>query len=149
MAESAHLDPVAECVARSQIQNTFHRYAVLANETPDIAKMAALFHEDGTFRLPNGFVVKPRDLLDVVRGNNPDFIRHHITSIDMKFVSSSEAKTQSYFFAITRKSSFDHWGQWQDIVRKTADGRWLIFDRSVVVEGGDPNGWYKTTYPDK
>lgn len=136
------------CVAKSEIEALFHRYAVLANEKPDIAKMTEVFHKDGTFRLPNGVAVKPRDLLQVVQGNNPAFVRHHITSIDITFDSPTEASSKSYFFAITHKSSFDHWGRWEDIIRKSVDGRWLIFDRSVIVEGGDPKGWYKTTYPD-
>ena len=139
---------VARCVAKSEIETLFHRYAVLATETPSIEEMGALFKPDGVFRLPNGVAVKPADLLQVVQGNNPDFIRHHITSIDISFVSDTEARSQAYFFAITHMSSLDHWGQWKDVVCKGSDGRWLIVDRSVVVEGGDPKGWYKTSYPD-
>ena len=138
---------VARCVAKSEIETLFHRYAVLATETPVIEKMAALFKTDGVFRLPNGVAVKPADLLQVVKGNNPDFIRHHITSIDIHFVGETEAHSRAYFFAITHKSNFDHWGQWKDVVTKGQDGRWLIADRTIVVDGGDPNGWYKTTYP--
>lgn len=148
MAQSDGFAPMERCVAKSEIEGLFHRYAVLANEKPDIDKMMTVFKEDGVFRLPNGVVVKPRDLLQVVQGNNPQFIRHHITSINIEFVSSNEARTQAYFFAITHMSRFDHWGQWQDLVTRDGSGRWLIADRSIVVEGGDPKGWYKTNYPD-
>ena len=138
---------VARCVAKSEIETLLHRYAVLATETPPIEKMAALFRPDGVFRLPNGVAVKPADLLQVVQGNNPNFIRHHITSIDVQFVSEREACCQAFFFAITHRSSFDHWGQWKDVVTKSSDDRWLIADRTIVVEGGDRKGWYKTNYP--
>lgn len=147
MAQFNTQDSIARSAARSEIESLFHRYAVLATDTPSIEQMAALFKSDGVFRLPNGATVAPAKLLDVVQGNNPDFIRHHITSIDIQFVSETEAHSQAYFFAITHKSSFDHWGQWKDVVTRGADGRWLIADRTIVVEGGDPKGWYKTTYP--
>jgi len=139
---------IERCLARSEIEALFHRYAVLATETPDIARMTTVFEEDGIFRLPNGVMVKPCDLLEVVRGNNPKFIRHHITSIDIQFVSATEAHTQAYFFATTHLSRNDHWGQWKDIVKRGPSAQWLIADRSVIVEGGDPNGWFRTTYPE-
>lgn len=137
---------VARLLAKSEIETLFHRYAILANETPSIEKMSALFKEDGVFRLPNGHAVKPSDLLTVVQGNNPTFIRHHITSIDIQFVSPTEAHSQAYYIAITHLSSHDHWGQWQDVVTRDENGKWLIADRTVIVENGDPKGWFKTTY---
>jgi hypothetical protein len=139
---------VARSVAKSEIETLFQRYAVLAKETASGEKMAPLFKPDGVFRLPNGVSVKPSNLLEVVQGNNPKFIRHHITSIDINFVSSEEAHTESYYIAITHLASIDHWGCWKDIVTREPGGQWLIADRTVVVDGGDPNGWYKTTYPD-
>ncbi|EXJ70443.1 uncharacterized protein A1O5_06511 [Cladophialophora psammophila CBS 110553] len=137
---------VERFVAKNEIEALFHRYAVLATEEPDIEKMATVFEEGGVFRLPNGVIVKPRNLLEVVRGNNPKFIRHHVTSIDIQFVSPTEAHTRSYFLVTTDVSSVDHWGQWRDVVRKGSNGQWLIADRSVVVEGGDQKGWFRTTY---
>ncbi len=67
--------------ARSEIEALFHRCAVLATETPDLDKMSTVFEEDGIFRLPDGVTVKPRNLLQVVRGNSPKFICHHVTSM--------------------------------------------------------------------
>jgi len=138
---------VARSVAKSEIETLFHRYAVLAKETASAESMSRLFTQNAAFRLPNGLAVKPAELLKVVQGNNPEFIRHHITSIDINFISSTEAHTESYFFATTHISSLDHWGRWEDIVTREADGTWLIADRTIVVEGGDPKGWYKATYP--
>ncbi|KIV78523.1 hypothetical protein PV11_10232 [Exophiala sideris] len=138
----------ARFIAKSEIETLFHRYAVLAKETASAEKMSQLFTQDAAFRLPNGVTVQPAELLQVVQGNNPKFIRHHITSIDINFVSPSRANAESYFFAVTHLSSFDHWGHWEDIVTREADGTWLISDRTIVVEGTDPKGWYKTVYPD-
>lgn len=139
---------VARSVAKSEIESLLHRYAILAKETASGEKMAPLFKPDGVFRLPNGVAVKPADLLEVVQGNNPKFIRHHITSIDIQFVSLDEAHTESYYIAITHLSNMDHWGFWKDIVTRESNGKWLIADKTVGVDGGDPKGWYKTTYPD-
>ncbi len=139
---------VARSVAKSEIETLLNRYAILAKETASGEKMAPLFKPDGVFRLPNGVAVKPADLLEVVQGNNPRFIRHHITSIDIQFVSPDEAHAESYYIAITHMSNMDHWGGWKDIVTRESDGRWVIADKTVIVDGGDPKGWYKTTYPD-
>ncbi|KIY00990.1 uncharacterized protein Z520_03656 [Fonsecaea multimorphosa CBS 102226] len=137
---------IARAVAKSEIEGLFHRYAVLATEAPSVEKMSTLFREDAVYRLPNGNAVAPAQLLQVLRGGSPAFIRHHITSIDIEFVSPSEARTQAFFFSITDMSSFDHWGLWKDIVIKGGDGKWLIADRTIVVQGQDPKGWYQKTY---
>ncbi|KAK5045145.1 hypothetical protein LTR84_009478 [Exophiala bonariae] len=147
MADFNSPGSIARSVAKSEIESLFHRYAVLAKETATPDKMAQVFHPDGVFRLPNGVAVKPADLLTVVQGNNPKFIRHHITSIDIEFVSPDEAHTEAFYLAVTNLSSPDHWGCWKDVVTKGQDGKWLIFDRTVVVDGGDPKGWFKATYP--
>ncbi|KAJ9603449.1 hypothetical protein H2200_012227 [Cladophialophora chaetospira] len=139
---------VARSVAKSEIETLFHRYAVLAKETASEEKIAPLFTPDGVFRLPNGVAVKPANMLKVVQGNNPKFIRHHITSIEIDFISPNEAHTEAYYIAITHLSSMDHWGCWKDVVTRGSEGTWLIADRTIVVDGGDPKGWYKTTYPD-
>lgn len=148
MADFNSPGSVARSVAKSEIESLFHRYAVLAKETAVGEKMSQVFHPDGLFRLPNGDAVKPADLLSVVRGNNPKFIRHHITSIDIEFVSPDEAHTEAFYLALTDLSPLDHWGCWRDVVTRGPDGKWLIADRTVVVDGGDPKGWFKATYPD-
>ncbi|KAJ9626693.1 hypothetical protein H2204_009963 [Knufia peltigerae] len=139
---------MGRCIARSEIESLLHRYAVLATDAPEIDKMIALFHKDGFFRLPDGKAVKPEKFFEVIRGNKPQYARHHITSIDIQFVSPTEAHTQAYFIAMTQMSSVDHWGEWKDIVIKQEDGAWLIADRTCVVDGGDPKGWFRSTYPE-
>lgn len=57
---------VARCIAKSEIESLLHRYAILAKDTAEEAKMALLFTADGVFRLPNGDAVHPKELLKVV-----------------------------------------------------------------------------------
>jgi hypothetical protein len=35
----------------------------------------------------------------------------------------------------------DHWGRWDDIVSRKSDGKWLCKQKTVVVDGLDPEGW--------
>lgn len=148
MADFNSPGSVERSVAKSEIESLFHKYAVLAKETATPERMLRVFKTDGVVALPDGQEVKASELLTVVRGNNPKFIRHHITSIDIEFVSRDEAHTEAYYLATTHLSSLDHWGCWKDVVTRGPDGRWLIAHRTIVVDGGDPKGWYKETYPD-
>lgn len=133
---------VQRAVAKSEIESLLHRYAILARENLPVDQMQPLFLKDGIFRLPNGTEVKPAELGKIVRGKPPEFIRHHITTIDVQFVSDNEAKTHALFFAVTELSSMDHWGCWKDIIKRQPDGQWAIVDRSVIVEGKDPHGLF-------
>lgn len=135
------------CVAKSEIESLLHQYAVAAREECDVVRITSVFHANGIFRLPNGVAIKPRDLLEVAQGKPPKFVRHHLTSIDIDFITATEAQTQTYFFAITDMSSLDHWGQYKDVVTKDHHGKWLIADRTICIEGSDPKGWYKFAYP--
>jgi hypothetical protein len=139
---------VARSVAKSEIESLLHRYAFLAKETATPELLLQVFHPDGAVNLPTGDVVKPIDLLNVVRDNNPKFIRHHITTINIEFVSSTEALAESYYIAVTDLASPDHWGGWRDVVTKGSDGRWLISGKTIIVDGADPKGWFKQTYQD-
>jgi hypothetical protein len=88
---------IARSVAKNEIETLLQRYAVLAKETASGEKMAPLFKPDSVFRLPNGVQVQPADLLEVVKGNNPKLIRHHITSVEITFVNAQEAYVESYY----------------------------------------------------
>ncbi|KAJ9645041.1 hypothetical protein H2204_001503 [Knufia peltigerae] len=133
-------------IALSEIQAVLHRYAVLARDNAAWDQMALLLTKDGLYRLPNGTVVKPSEMSTVVQGQEAKYIRHHITSIDVHFTSDNEARSIALYLAVTDKSAPDHWGQWEDVFRRTEDGAWLIADRSIVVDGCDPKGWFGTTY---
>lgn len=140
--------------ARSSITAVLHRYASLAREGVDWSEMAKLFAPDGLYRLPNGAVVDPSRMSEVVQGKEAKYIRHHITTIDMTFVSDDEVHSEAFYLAVTDQASPDHWGMWKDIFRRYDDDddascRWLIQDRTIVVEGAAPNGWCASVYGGK
>ena len=138
---------VERAIDTCEIHSVLHRYASMAREVAPFDQMALLFQPDAIFRLPNGTAVTPANMAQVVQGESAKYIRHHITTIDIDFkVVGEEARVTAFFFAVTDQSSFDHWGRWEDIFVRGEDGRWLIAERSIVVEGADPNGWYAMTY---
>ncbi|KEF60623.1 uncharacterized protein A1O9_02184 [Exophiala aquamarina CBS 119918] len=133
-------------IAQAEIRAICHRYAVMARDKVDFKDMEPLFRPDGLFRLPNGVAVKPSEISTVVQGEEAKYIRHHITSIDIHFTSDTEARTKSQFFAATNVTFTDHWGCWEDIFTRDENGAWLIYDRSIVIDGYDPKGWYGEKY---
>ena len=139
---------IAGLVAKSEISTLLHRYALLAKNSAPFGEMVKLFKVDDASRLQNDMAVRPAEMVEVVKGNEPKFIRHHITSIDIRFVSDTEAHAGSYYFVVTHVSSLNHWGSWQNVVgRDDNDGEWLIAGRKVSVGGGDLRGWFKFMYP--
>ena len=140
------MDATERATASSEIQAILHKYAYMARENAKFDEMASLWTPDGIFRLPNGVAVKATEISKVVKGQEPTFIRHHLTTTTIDFVTPHEAKTVAYYFACTHKSSMDHWGYWQDVFEKGSDGAWLIKDRSVMVDGSDPKGWFAEMY---
>lgn len=137
---------IERAIACNEILSVMNNYASLARENAPFDKMALNFTSDAVFRLPNGMSVHPSEMIKVVQGEEPKYIRHHLTSTNIHFVSQTEARTEAGFFAGTHLSSVDHWGCWRDIFRRGDDGRWLIQDRTIVVEGCDPKGWYAEKY---
>lgn len=83
---------------------------------------------------------------ELVQGKEAKYYRHHLTSVDIEFVSEGEAKVVSQLFVITHMSTHDHWGEWQDRIVRQEDGRWLIVEKTLIVDGYDPKGWYAETY---
>ena len=137
-------DPAERAVARSQITEILHRYANMAVEQADFAGMAVLFTADGQFVLPNGTAVAATEIEKVVNGNEPSFIRHHITTIQIDFTSETTATADSFFIAYTDLAQPDHWGRWRDSFRREDDGRWLLTSKHPELEGFSPTGWVAT-----
>jgi ketosteroid isomerase-like protein len=135
---------VDRVVARSQIIEVLHEYANMAVEQADFAGMSRLFHDDGRFVLTTGTAVPSNEIHRVVGGNEPTFIRHHITTIKIGFTSDTTAQTDSYFIAFTDLATPDHWGRWRDGFRRGADGRWLLIRKEPVIEGFAPDSWVAT-----
>ena len=130
-----------EATARTLILALLYRYASLARENGDYTQVEKLFQPGGTVRFPDGRELPPSKLGEITRDNGPKYLRHHLTTIDIQFVSSDEAHCQSYVIAATDKKFPDHWGQWNDVVRKQDAGRWLFKEKAVLVGGMDPDGW--------
>lgn len=139
-------DTTERFVAEGQIRWVLHRYATLAREEAPFDNMIPLYTSDAVFTLPNGVGVRPTEISKVVQGSDPAFIRHHLTTYDIDFVSDSEAKVVSLFFACTHAASLDHWGKWDDTCTRSTSGEWLNSDRKVIVEGSEPTGWFAATY---
>ncbi|MEU4455415.1 nuclear transport factor 2 family protein [Nocardioides sp. NPDC023903] len=130
---------------RALIAAVMHRYCNMAREKADFDGMAVLYTGDATIRFPDGVEVGPRDMAGVVKGQEPKFIRHNATTIDITF-DGDEADVLTMYIAITDEAAPDHWGCWRDRFVKQSDGRWLISDRSIIVEGADPGGWLASQY---
>ena len=136
-----------EATARTLILALLYRYASLARENGDYTQISKLFQLGGTVRFPDGRELPPSQLGEITRDNGPKYLRHHLTTIDIQFVSPEEAHCQSYVIAATDKKVPDHWGQWNDVVRKQEDGRWLFKEKAVLVGGMDPEGWLASISP--
>lgn len=134
MTSLAH-PSVERYLAQGAIRDVLHRYAALAKEDADFEAMVPLWVEGGTFTLPDGTAVGADQISVIVATGQPAFIRHHITTIDYDFTSDETAETETYFIAYTDIARPDHWGRWVDTFRKQGDGRWLLENKSVVIEG--------------
>jgi hypothetical protein len=131
---------------RAMIQAVVNRYAHTARDKMDFADMIPLFSANSTIVLPGGTKIPPNQLREVLRGEEAKFIRHHVTTIDIRFVGPNEAEVESFFFAVTNEASLDHWGSWRDKFVRQGDGSWLISVREINPEGGDPKGWFMRMY---
>ncbi|MGU3293192.1 YybH family protein [Williamsia sp. M5A3_1d] len=144
--DTSHL--IGRPTDRSLITAVLHRYAHVAREEADFDRIATLFTEDGTFALQDGTTWGRDEIGNVVRGDEAAYIRHHVTTIDIEFDAENPdiARTKTTFFAITDEAAPDHWGHWDDVVRRQPDGTWLIAERTVIAEGADPDGWLMRVY---
>ncbi|WP_139278478.1 nuclear transport factor 2 family protein [Rhodococcoides fascians] len=131
---------------RCLITAVMHRYCNLARENADFAGMSVLYTENARIRLPDGTVVGPTQMGEVVKGDEAKYIRHHATTLDIEFANATEAVVTTMFLAITNEAVPDHWGRWDDKFVKQDDGRWLIDERALMVEGANPDGWLARVY---
>jgi hypothetical protein len=177
-------DRLTRAIDTSEIHAIIHRYAILARENaPFDTAMQGLFVAPGTdtgaggvFHLPDGRAVAAAEIGAVVRGNPPSYIRHHVTSIDVRFDDHDEdgtknkegadkeggkahpggsgsgsghwrrATSTAQFFANTHRTAMDHWGAWEDVWRWDGESGWRIAERVVRVEGWAEGGWYAEAY---
>lgn len=144
MTDTSHL--ISRADDRAMITAVLHRYAHLAREEADFALLGTLFTPTGTFALQDGTTWSRDEIGNVVRGDEAAYIRHHATTIDIQFVDTETARALTSFFTITDEAAPDHWGHWDDTLRKQPDGSWLIDTRVVIAEGADPEGWLMRVY---
>ncbi|WP_329410625.1 nuclear transport factor 2 family protein [Nocardia vinacea] len=137
---------IARSDDRALITAVLHRYAALAREDADWSAIAELFTVDAQFRLQDGTTFARDEISGVVRGEEAAIIRHHVTTVDITFLSDDEAHTETFYVAITDEAGPDHWGTWHDVFRRQADGTWSIAERLVTADGADPDGWLMRIY---
>ncbi len=133
-------------VAVAQIHAVVHRYAYLARNNLDWEKFSKTFRSDAQFDLANGKTLSTTEWQHILEGDQAEYIRHHITTVDLDFESESKAVAMVQFFALTNWSSCDHWGEWQMVVTQESDGKWLISNMRIVLDGVDPKGWAAAKY---
>jgi len=143
--KSTGMSLTEEATARSLILGLIYRYASVARENHDHGQITELFELDGIVQFPDGSELEPSRLGEITGTNPPKLLRHHLTTVDIQFISPDEAHCQSYVIAGTHLKLPDHWGRWDDVVKRQNNGRWLFKKKIILVDGMDPNGWLITT----
>jgi hypothetical protein len=66
-------------------------------------------------------------------------MQHHVSSVRVVVVSTTEATATCYFTVMTG-AGVDHWGRYKDAFVPDGD-RWLFAHRLVRTDGRTPGGW--------
>ncbi len=140
-----HLSP-DHVVALAQVQAVVHRYAYLARNGLKWEEISQTLQADAQFHLANGMTLSTSQWQNILQGDQAEYIRHHITTVDVGFESETRATAMVQFFALTHASACDHWGEWQMVVLRDSDGKWLISEMKIVLDGVDPKGWAAAKY---
>ncbi|KAK5195060.1 hypothetical protein LTR99_002701 [Exophiala xenobiotica] len=135
-----------QVIARSEIKAVIDRYGILARDDSPWDEVRKSFATDAVYYIPGGKQLPPTRLEEVLQGGSAEYIRHHVTTCDIKFVSATEALVETNFIAITDTAWPDHWGCWKDTFKVQADGDWKIQSRRICVDNGVPQGWFMKNY---
>lgn len=146
MADSTPAATPDQVAALAQIQAVVHRYAYLARNKLKWEDFSQTFKPDARFRLPNGATISTSEWQQVLEGEQAEYIRHHLTTVDVDFKDTTTAVANAQFFALTNWSSCDHWGEWQVVVSQGSNRKWLISEMNMVLDGVDPKGWAAAKY---
>jgi hypothetical protein len=135
------MDEMEIAVARSSAGDLLARYTHYG-DAGDADGFASLFGADGVLDVADGpkarGVAEVRSLmLGFLEANRstPGYLpfRHHLSSVRLDVLSPDEVEASAYF-AVLVPWGLDHWGTYQDHVRKTEDG-WQFVSRQVTIEG--------------
>ena len=138
----------------ADIHHLIARYPVMG----DLGKgtdVVRLYTADGSLELPDGREAKGHEALrELLRefhkavSSDPRSasVRHHVTSHSSQSAGIDKSTATTYFLAVTNQG-IDHWGQWEDWLRRTPDGGWRLHSRKVVVEGAVEGSWSAFAYP--
>lgn len=135
------MDLTEQALGRAHITAVLHRYAFLAQESVDWDEVKKLFEANATYQLPDSRRVQASRIEEIARNTEANYLRYHITTINIQFGGPDEAYSDSYFFAATNSNFSDHYGRWKDVFRRQPDGNWLIHQRAVVIEGQASGNW--------
>lgn len=139
------MDPES-CAAWIAINDLLGRYphAVDSGAPGDVA---ALFGDRGVLIVHGGREFVGGDAIrtflteSVASRHGTNFrIRHHVSSLVIKFDGADRATTRSYFLAVGAQDGPDHWGRYDDVVVRAGAG-WVFDTRRVTIEGASPSGW--------
>lgn len=133
---------IERAIALAEIHATLGAYAIAARNSSSLEEKLYSLTPDAEIDLPTGLRMRFADFFTGDPGNLDPYFRHHVTSVAVKFTDENTAEATSQVFAMTGKSSCDHWGEWRDTLVNVESGRWLIKEKIIVVDSWDPKGWY-------
>lgn len=135
-----------EAIAREQIRHLIGKYAICGDQL-NIDGFAGTFALDGTLEMTTyshtGRAAIKQWMLNAEpfgeENRRPTFVRHHITSSLVEFVSPEAATGRTYFLVLT-DVGVDHSGYYVDRLQKEG-GEWLFAHRRVRILWRTPDSF--------
>jgi len=117
----------------------------------NVEGVVSVFMPDGRLDLSRGTKFAGRDAIRafysvVIGPNRPDgplpLLRHNLTTSQVEFVDTDTARSRTCFMSLT-PYGLDTAGRYIDTFKRLG-ARWLIADRSIVVEWYGSPSWYES-----
>ncbi len=128
----------SQALAREAIRHTMSIYNT-EGDRGRLEGLASAFVEDGVLETPTGVFEGRVAIVEALRGGiaqrardparRTGFVRHHLTTSRIEFVSASEARCWTYFIVYTAVGP-DHMGTYIDHFTKSGV-HWLIARRRI------------------
>jgi uncharacterized protein (TIGR02246 family) len=132
-----------DLLASEAVRDTIARYAH-AFDGGRADEAAGCFTEDGALTVGGGSPAVGRATIAerfaaaaarLAAAGDGAFVHHQVSSIHVDVdVAAGNAIARSYFLVVT-ESGPDHWGRYLDRLVPAGDGRWLLAERSVQING--------------